>query len=794
MKSKLLFSCILFISFISAAQNPSATDDDKTVSERIFIHTDKSTCVAGDTIWYKAYLFDGHVPGSFSTNLFIELIDEKGIVLFTHKLPVFEGTAYGNFEISDSLQHGYYFLRAYTPQLLQSGKQILPSKLIAVLNPSFVPEKYTRNQVTSYDVQFYPESGQLVSGLTNTVAFTLMVPAAQLSNAALLVSNSKNDTIAFTSNSINRTGSFSFIPSLNEKYKAELIIPGTEKKEFSLPAIQSSGVLLSVADNSKGKIYLVQKTADLFKNNEAMLTGVMFDKIVFRQPLKFHNNESNGIIPLTKLPPGILHLSVTDAGEKIEAIRQVVIYKTGMQAELVFKKDTINLSAKAKNVFTVGLPDSTEGNFSVAVTTVDNTDALNDNNSIINSVLVNAESASAGNDVTAIQTGPENKSVNDLLAITGNWTQPVIKKTAGPTVQDNYITLSGKVFKYGTKKMLTKGNLLVMMRTKDSSSSFIKIPVSNDGRFLMDGLVYDDTARFHFQPDDKKAGKVELTLDETPQLKVPVFAAPALASSLTDRLSFTKPEVKKEIAAVKTYIEKTKEEYKLLENVTVRAVRRRPVDAVNKKYTSGLFSSMGNVKTFDFVNEPPQTGAQNIFQYLQGRVAGLRIDWRGGTNYSLTTSRAMSMTGGMIPVQVYLNEVEVDVQALLSVSIKDIALIKYFPAGTNAMFGFGIAGRLAIWTKKYDDYNEAELGHDNYFSAPGYTASQQFTQPDYSKGIFTKEDKRKTVYWNPDINITSEEREVKIRFFNSDNAKKLKVVIQGFTFDGRFIDFEKIIE
>ena len=787
MKKSVLLFCFLLIGYYSFTQ--SNQEDDKAVSERIFIHTDKSTCIAGDTIWYKAYLFDGHVPGSFSTNLFIELLDEKGIVLFTHKLPVFEGMANGNFEIGDSLQHGYYFLRAYTPQMLQTGKQ-LPSKLIAVLNPSFIPEKYTRNPVSSYSAEFYPETGQLVFGLTNTVAFSLITPSAQLNNASVLVSNSKNDTVAFATN-MNGMGSFSFVPSINEKYKAELVL-GNEKKEFNLPAIQNSGVLLSVADNSKGKIYLVQKTPDLLKNNEAVLTGIMFDKIVFRQPLKFDNNESNGIIPLTKLPPGILHLSVTDASEKIYARRQVIIYKSGMQADLIFKQDTVGLSSKAKNVLTVGLPDSTEGNFSVSVTAVDNTDAVNDNNSIINSVLLNAESASAGIDLEGIQNGKGKRSVSDLVAIKSNWIQPSTK--TGSELRDNYITLSGKVFKYGSKKLVTKGNLLVFMRTKDSSSSFVKIPVSNEGRFIMDGMVYDDTARFHFQADDKKTGKVELELDEPSQLKVPAFVTPELPSSFTESLSLAKPEIKKEIAVAKTYIEKTKEEYKLLENVTVRAVRKKPADVVNKKYASGLFSSMGNVTVFDFVNEPPQSGAQNIFQYLQGRVAGLRIDWRGGTNYSLTTSRAMSMTGGMIPVQVYLNEIEVETQALLSVNIKDIALVKYFPAGSNAMFGFGIAGRLAIWTKQSDDYSAAELGHDNFFFAPGYTASQQFTLPDYSKGVFTNADKRKTVYWNPNINITPEAREVKIRFFNSDNVKKLKVVIQGFTYDGRFIDFEKIIE
>ena len=161
---------------------------------------------------------------------------------------------------------------------------------------------------------------------------------------------------------------------------------------------------------------------------------------------------------------------------------------------------------------------------------------------------------------------------------------------------------------------------------------------------------------------------------------------------------------------------------------------------------------------------------------------------------SLTTSRAMSITGGLIPVQIFLNEMEADVQQLLAVSVKDIALVKYFPAGTNAMIGFGISGKLAIYTKKIEDYTPAELGQYNFFFVDGYTPTKEFTIPDYSKGIHTNEDKRQTLYWNPDIFITSDSKEAKIRFFNSDNATKFKVVIQGYTYDGRFIDFEKIIE
>lgn len=378
------------------------------------------------------------------------------------------------------------------------------------------------------------------------------------------------------------------------------------------------------------------------------------------------------------------------------------------------------------------------------------------------------------------------------MTLAGQWRQPVIKKQ-DVTVTDNYISVSGKVYKYGSKKLVTKGTLLVYLQTKDSLNTFLKVPVKDDGSVKLDGLVFDDSARFNYQSDDKKMGKIEFALEPPKEIKPFPFTIPSDLMLPVDKILIAKPEVKKELTIAKTYTEKTKEEYKLLEGVTVRAVRKRPVEVLNKRYTSGLFSSMGNVHVLDLVNEPPH-GGQNILQYLQGRIAGLRIDWRGGNSYSLTTSRAMSITGGLIPVQIFLNEMEADVQQLLAVSVKDIALVKYFPAGSNAMIGFGISGKLAIYTKKIEDYTPAELGQYNFFFVDGYTPTSEFTIPDYSKGIHTNEDKRQTLYWNPDIFITSDSKEAKIRFFNSDNATKFKVVIQGYTYDGRFIDFEKIIE
>ena len=790
MKQLCLLPCSLFIFFIASSQTAvNSLPDDRIISERVFIHTDKTSCVAGDTIWFKSYLFDGHQPGTLSTNLFIELVDEQSRLIAKQKLPIFEGATSGFFSIGDTLQHGFYFLRAYTPQMLEAGQNI-SSKLIAVLNIGYIPAKYMQQAATEYRMQFYPESGNLIAGLTNTIAFKLTDQYGNgINSPVIILNNNTGDTVASISSVRNGMGTFTFIPNATEKYFAEIKTASGEKKKFDLPVAQQTGLLLNIAENAKGKIYLVQTSPDLFRKEKAGLLGVMFNNIVFRQPLNFDNNASSGVIPLANLPAGILHLSVVNEAEQVLAYRPVIINKTDVLSTILFNNDTINFSAKAKNVFSIRLPDTTEGNFSVSVIALNSSNTAIDNNSITNSILLNAESAQPAFNQKSIA---GDRTQNDLVSLTGYWKQPSFKRQAGPSA-DNYISVSGKVFKYGSKKPVTKGELLMYLQTKDSMNTFLKVPVANDGSIKLEGLVFDDSARFNYQPDDKKMGKIEFTMDEPKQILSDPFTIPKDLVLPADKILAIKPEVKKELTEAKNYVEKIKDEYKMLEGVTVKTVKRRPIDALNKRYTSGLFSSMGNVTVLDLVNEPPH-GGQNIFQYLQGRVAGLRVDWRGGSNYSLTTSRAMSMTGGMIPVQIFLNELEVDASALLGISIKDIALVKYFPAGTNTMIGFGISGKLAIYTKKMEDYTPAELGQYNFFYVEGYAPVKEFTSPDYSKGVYTNEDKRQTLYWNPDMYITSDTREVKVRFFNSDNAKRFKVVIQGYTYDGRFIDFERIIE
>ena len=79
-----------------------------------------------------------------------------------------------------------------------------------------------------------------------------------------------------------------------------------------------------------------------------------------------------------------------------------------------------------------------------------------------------------------------------------------------------------------------------------------------------------------------------------------------------------------------------------LETVTVKTRVKSPVQVLDEKYTSALFSG-SDAYQFDVVNDPFSKTAISVLQYLQGKVAGLTIttgggsasdgsvSWRGGT-------------------------------------------------------------------------------------------------------------------------------------------------------------------
>ncbi|HWR32250.1 MAG TPA: hypothetical protein VN451_01890, partial [Chitinophagaceae bacterium] len=152
---------MLVVIFHSAAQkNDSALNMLSTQfpPERIYIHYDKEYYVAGETIWFKAYLYSDGKPSVLSSTLCIQFIDDKNRNIITQKYPVLGAVAKGNIDLPDSLLEGNYTVRALTPAMLNEEDAFIYKKNIFVIKPHSTTATNIK-QLQNLSLLFFPESG-----------------------------------------------------------------------------------------------------------------------------------------------------------------------------------------------------------------------------------------------------------------------------------------------------------------------------------------------------------------------------------------------------------------------------------------------------------------------------------------------------------------------------------------------------------------------------------------------------------------------------------------------------------
>ena len=141
--------------------------------EKVYMQLDKDYYASGETIWFKAYVMLQNQPSLTATNLYVELLDKKGTVVLKKLLPVAGAGAAGDFELPETLAPGTYQLRAYTAWMLNYDPAFLFYKDIEIFDARKRDTPPPKDTTSSHDfaVQFFPEGGNLLTGVSSTVAF-----------------------------------------------------------------------------------------------------------------------------------------------------------------------------------------------------------------------------------------------------------------------------------------------------------------------------------------------------------------------------------------------------------------------------------------------------------------------------------------------------------------------------------------------------------------------------------------------------------------------------------------------
>ena len=106
-------------------------------SETIFVHSNATTFVSGETLLYKLYCLNpaNYKPSNISKIAYVELLDGKKISIIKHKLFLDNGLGQGDYFVPTSLKTGNYKLIAYTSWMLNKTEATFFEMDILIINP-----------------------------------------------------------------------------------------------------------------------------------------------------------------------------------------------------------------------------------------------------------------------------------------------------------------------------------------------------------------------------------------------------------------------------------------------------------------------------------------------------------------------------------------------------------------------------------------------------------------------------------------------------------------------------------
>ena len=757
--------------------------------ERAYIHYDKSAYSAGETIWFKAYLMNEIIPAIESKTLYIDWIDDKGKLVLHAVSPLVDATTNGQFEIPAEYKGKLIYVRAYTKWMLNFDSAFIYNKAIPILSKETASGQKT---AISPSIQFFPEGGDMIAGLSNKIAFKANDQWGRPAKVRGIVTSNKNKTEDSIRTIHDGMGYFFLTPQPGVTYSAKWKDEKGVERTSALPKTKNSGAVLQVTIEGSNRIFSVSCTPDIISSNDTIhLVGTLYQHEVFRVAKVTATPTIKGTIPTANLPSGILTITLFDKNWKPLAERITYLNNNEYNFHPEMEVQRWGLNKRAKNELKITVPDSLVANLSIAVT--DAGIGVDSSTNIVSHLMLSSElKGEIYNPAYYFsKTIPDIAGHLDLVMLTHGWRRfkwdeilnGKFARLAYPK-DTSYITLSGKVQGVLPGQIGRDASIVLMVTQAGADGKMLLVPVEMNGTFNDPATIIFDTAQVYYtfqKPTELNGASVQFMTNRlpAPTLNPSSFIKPhGLDPDTTGSYrQFTLADEANSLAEMM--------KVKTLENVTVKSKGKTTVQLMDERYASGLFSG-GDGYQFDLANDPFAVSSMNIFFYLQGKVPGLQINtashpptltWRGGTP------------------QLYLDQTPIDPGFVATMSITDVAYVKIFrPPFLGGINGGN--GGIAIYTKRGNDVKPEPgkgLPNNKVF---GYTSVKEFYSPNYASFTQRNEqpDIRTTLYWNPSIITTPQKNKIVVSFYNNDVSQTFRVVIEGMTMDGKLAHLEQIME
>ncbi|HEY6976859.1 MAG TPA: hypothetical protein VH396_11265 [Chitinophagaceae bacterium] len=358
-----------------------------TLQEKVFVHTDKNSYLAGEILWFKLYNVDAtfHKPLDVSKVAYIELLDAANKPVLQAKIALKQGNGNGSLFIPFTINSGKYKLRAYTNWMKNFDVNYFFEKNISVVNTQKTYETDNLKPL-QYDVQFFPEGGNLVGNIQSKVAFKVSDQHGQSIGYNGIVVNENYDTIVKFQPLKFGMGNFIFTPSDDHTYKAIIQTTNGDTITKELPQVYKEGYVLNVI-NGNDAITINVKT-NIAQPQETYLFVHAGETVQAAEHLLIQNGSASFTINKNKLGDGISHITLFN--EAKQPVCERLYFKSPSKIlELSVHTDEKEYATRKKVDLAITSIDETKknvtANLSVAVYRFDSLQTTGEEN--INSYL-----------------------------------------------------------------------------------------------------------------------------------------------------------------------------------------------------------------------------------------------------------------------------------------------------------------------------------------------------------------------------------------------------------------------
>jgi|UniRef100_UPI004049A2B0 hypothetical protein len=327
------------------------------LQEKIFVHTDREMYLAGEIIWFKLYYTSGTTNEllDLSKIAYVEVIDKNQKPVLQAKISIEKGIGNGSLYLPVSLTSGNYQFRAYTNWMKNFSPDYFFNKNISIVNSLLKPENLQSDKAaaTRYDVQFFPEGGQIIENLPGKVAFRAIDNQGKGVNFNGTLVDQNNAVLLRFKPLKFGIGSFSFIPEAGKTYRALIELPG-ENISREIP-IAKTGYVIQLSDNQNDKLKLSLQTNGISANQKVHLFVHTRQVTNMKVSADLDMGKAEFLIDKSKLGEGISHLTVFNGlGQAVAerlffkkpSSKLLINTNTDQQKYAPRKKVTINLDAK----------------------------------------------------------------------------------------------------------------------------------------------------------------------------------------------------------------------------------------------------------------------------------------------------------------------------------------------------------------------------------------------------------------------------------------------------------------